>query len=174
MRSTNSEKHWPIDRWAAVIEWLVAARGCEVFFCGGPGDVAMHGEVAGLLDRTIAGHVHDHSASVPLRQVGGLLERMDLCVGVDSGLPHIAASHGVPVVALFGPTDPRQWHPWQTASEVVCEESATAGGKGSMFAIGVEQVKAAVARRLGSQSVRQPAPRPERVTTFQLCGSSVS
>ena len=174
MRSTNPEKHWPTDRWAAVIEWLVSTRGCEVFFCGGPADVGMHGEVASRLDRSVASHVHDHSASVPLRQVGGLLARMDLCVGVDSGLPHIAASHGVPVVALFGPTDHRQWHPWKTVSEVVCADGATAGGKRSMLAIGVDQVKAALTRQLGPQPVRDPASRPEPVTTFQLCGGSVS
>lgn len=159
MRSTNPEKHWPTDRWAALIEWLVATRGCEVFFCGGPADVGMHGDVASRLGRTVASHVHDHSASVPLRQVGALLARMHLCVGVDSGLPHIAASHGVPVVALFGPTDHRQWHPWKTVSEVVCADDATAGGKGTMSAIGVDRVKAAMARQLGPQSVGQPDTR---------------
>jgi ADP-heptose:LPS heptosyltransferase len=74
---------------------------------------------------------------------------MDLCVGVDSGLPHIAASHGVPVVALFGPTDPRQWHPWKTASEVVCASRAAFKDASAMLAIGAEQVTAAAARLLG-------------------------
>ena len=146
MRSTNAEKHWPTDRWAAVIEWLVVTLGCEVFFCGGPADRVTHADVLSRLDPIVARHVHDHSASVPLRQVGGLLARMDLCVGVDSGLPHIAASHGVPVVALFGPTDPRQWHPWKTASEVVCAAGDRTPGNCSMRAISVEQVQAAVAR----------------------------
>jgi ADP-heptose:LPS heptosyltransferase len=158
MRSTNSGKHWPTDRWAAVVEWLVAAHGCEVFFCGGPLDVDMHTDVVSRLDPLVAHHVHDHSARVPLRQVGGLLARMDLCVGVDSGLPHIAASHGVPVVALFGPTDPRQWHPWKTSNEVVCAAAAMEGG-GSMLAISVDQVQAAVARLLGPLARRPPAKR---------------
>jgi heptosyltransferase-2 len=162
MRSTNPDKHWPIDRWAAVIDWLVVARGCEVFFCGGPADVRMHTEVVSLLAPTVALHVHDHSAALSLRQVGGLLARMDLCVGIDSGLPHIAASHGVPVVALFGPTDPRQWHPWKTASEVVCA-GGTASKDGSkdgstMLAISVEQVQAAAARLLGPQATGRTPP----------------
>ena len=174
MRSTNAEKHWPVDRWAAVIEWLVAERGCEVFLCGGPADIDMHHSAVRLLDRHVAAHVHDHSAAVPLRQVGDLLARMDLCVGVDSGLPHIAASHGVPVVALFGPTDPRQWHPWKTVSEVVCASCATGWVKGSMDAIGVDQVKAAVVRQLGMQSGRPPEPRPEPEPMVQLCGGTDS
>jgi heptosyltransferase-2 len=169
MRSTNREKHWRIDRWADVIEWLVAVRGCEVFFCGGPRDADMHAQVIGLLDPKIAAHVHDHSDSVSLRQVGGLLARMDLCMGVDSGLPHIAASYGVPVGALFGPTDPRQWHPWKTASEVVCGSRAAAQGGGSMLAIDVEQVTAAAERLLTLQAQRQPTGRPKPVPELQLC-----
>ena len=159
MRSTNREKHWPTDRWAAVIEWLVAVRGCEVFFCGGPADADLHADVISLLAPRVVGHVHDHSASVPLRQVGGLLARMDLCVGIDSGLPHVAASHGVPVVALFGPSDPRQWHPWKTASEVVCAGSSAARGARSMLAVSVEQVTAAAERLLAPLSERQPEKR---------------
>jgi len=174
LRSTNREKHWPTDRWAALIEWLVTLRGCDVFLCGGPRDAEMHARVVGLLAPNVAGHVHDHSALVPLRQVGGLLVRMDLCVGVDSGLPHIAASHGVPVVTLFGPTDPRQWHPWKTASEVVCDSRAAAQGRGSMQAIGVEQVAAAVDRLLVSQVDRRPAPRSEPVTALHFCDAGVA
>jgi len=158
MRSTNPDKHWPIDRWAAVIDWLVVARGCEVFFCGGPADVRMHTEVVSLLAPTVALHVHDHSAALSLRQVGGLLARMDLCVGIDSGLPHIAASHGVPVVALFGPTDPRQWHPWKTASEVVCAGRTASKDGSTMLAISVEQVQAAAARLLGPQATGRTPP----------------
>jgi len=137
VRSTNPEKHWLIDRWATVIDWLVTTRGCEIFFCGGPSDAVMHREIVSLLDPRVAGHVHDHSASVPLRRLGSMLTRMDLCIGVDSGLPHIAASHGVPVVVLFGPTDPRQWHPWKTAGEVVQSGRVLPHGGRSMLYIGV-------------------------------------
>ena len=44
---------------------------------------------------------------------------MDLCVGIDTGLVHLAASFGVPAVVLVGPTDPNQWAPWGTRHEVV-------------------------------------------------------
>jgi ADP-heptose:LPS heptosyltransferase len=90
---------------------------------------------------------------VRLRQVGALLARMDLCVGVDSGLPHLAASHGVPVVALFGPTDPAQWHPWKTVCAAV---QAPRGGR-SMADINVEQVIAAASRLLAAPE-RQAVP----------------
>jgi len=173
-RSTNPEKHWPIDRWAAVIDWLVATRGCEIFFCGGPSDVAVHREIVSLLHPSVAGHIHDHSASVPLRRLGSLLMRMDLCMGVDSGLPHIAASHGVPVVVLFGPTDPRQWHPWKTTHKVVQSARVLPHGGRSMLDIGVEQVTAAAARLLDDKAGSARAPRPQAMHVHRMCDGAVA
>ena len=167
VRSTNREKHWPIDRWAGVIDWLVTTRGCEVFFCGGPADVVMHKDIVSLLDPRVVTHIHDHSASVPLRRVGSLLTGMDLCMGIDSGLPHIAASHGVPVVVLFGPTDPRQWRPWKVAGEVVQAGRVSPRGGRSMLDIGVAQVTAAVARLLDDTAGRVEEIRPPRAVTVR-------
>jgi hypothetical protein len=48
-----------------------------------------------------------------------LAEKMDLCVGVDTGLIHLSSSVGVPAVVIVGPTDPNRWSPWQTESIVL-------------------------------------------------------
>jgi heptosyltransferase I len=55
--------------------------------------------------------VHDihHAVLAPqmsLREAAGLLAGAKLAVGVDSGLAHLAAALGVPVVALFSGSDP--------------------------------------------------------------------
>jgi ADP-heptose:LPS heptosyltransferase len=118
-KSTCWEKQWPLDRLAAVIARLVEEQGCECFLCGGPGDAATHQTLRQLLGPEPASHLHDFSSSLNLRETGGLLARMDLCLGIDTGLLHIAASFGVPVVALFGPTNPNQWRPWGTPCEVI-------------------------------------------------------
>ncbi len=54
-----------------------------------------------------------------IRDVGSLFQRMDLAVGIDTGLLHIAASFHVPVVALFGPLEPWRWHPWDTPHTIL-------------------------------------------------------
>jgi heptosyltransferase-1 len=41
-----------------------------------------------------------------------LLRRTALLVGGDSGPTHLAAALGVPLVALYGPTDPARNGPW--------------------------------------------------------------
>jgi len=42
-----------------------------------------------------------------------------LFIGNDSGPAHIAAAFGVPVVVLFGPSDPVNWAPWRTEGQVL-------------------------------------------------------
>lgn len=119
MRSTAPEKHWPGDRWAEVIRRLVRDRGCEIILCGSPADVPEHDKVIRMLGPELAGHVHDVSRMVRLRDTGALLTQVDVCLGVDTGLVHLAASHGVPAVVLFGPTDPNQWSPWSPRATVL-------------------------------------------------------
>lgn len=119
MRSTAPEKHWPGDRWAEVIRRLVRDRGCEIMLCGSPADVVEHEKVLRMLEPDVVGHVHDVSRTVRLRDTGALLARVDVCLGVDTGLVHLAASHGVPAVVLFGPTDPNQWSPWSPRAVVL-------------------------------------------------------
>jgi len=129
-RSTAVEKEWPVERMARTVAWLVETRGCEVLFCGAPRDVAVHAEIR---ERSGAGaHVHDVTPHFDLRGTSALLSRMDLCLGIDTGLLHVAASHGVPVVALFGPTDPNQWRPWGTSVEVIRSARVERGGWDSL------------------------------------------
>lgn len=141
-QSSAERKQWPLDRMAAVIRWLVNDRQCEVFFCGAPRDADTHRAILAHLAAAEAAHVHDVSAALSLRETGALLQRMHLCLGVDTGLPHLAASFGVPVVVLFGPTDPLRWHPWKVAHAIV---QAADGGK-TMVGIAVEQVTRAAGR----------------------------
>ena len=67
----------------------------------------------------MAAHVHDVSEWVSLADAAALAVKMDLCLGIDTGLVHLASSVGVPAVVLVGPTDPNRWSPWRTASIVL-------------------------------------------------------
>ena len=49
--------------------------------------------------------------NLPLDELAAILKQCDLYVGNDSGITHLAAAVGTPVVALFGPTDHQVWAP---------------------------------------------------------------
>ena len=140
---------------AEVIRWLIEDRGCEIVLCGAETDLVTHRQLSAALPPPTATHLHDFSRECSLREAAALVSRMDLCVGVDSGLPHVAASFGVPVVTLSGAADPRQWHPWKTQAEVV----AAADGSRSMLGITVGQVQAATDRLFAAAGIEAKAQR---------------
>jgi heptosyltransferase-2 len=154
-RSTDERKEWPAERMGRAIRWLVEKRGCEIFLCGGPKDGEHHLEIRAHVGLAAAGHVHDLTADLSLREAGALISRMDLCLGVDTGLPHIAASFGVPTVVLFGRSDAVKWHPWKAPSRLVHSPSQ------SMLDISVGEVTAAAGELLDEflpVVSRRPAP----------------
>ena len=124
-KSTYPPKDWPLERFAAVIAWLVNHRGCQVHFCDAPGHAAFYRQLLAAVPEPLQRPCTDWSSRLSVREAGSLLRRMDLAMGVDTGLLHIAASFHVPVVALFGPLEPRRWHPWDTAHTVIRPADAT-------------------------------------------------
>lgn len=154
-QSTDEDRNWPLDRMAEVIRWLIEDRGSDVVLCGSKADLLAHRRLQATLPPSLARHLHDFSEECSLREAAAVLSRMDLCLGVDSGLPHVAASFGVPVVTLSGSADPRQWHPWKTRSAVVQAPDGTRTAVG----ITVGQVQAAVDRILAEAGIREEARR---------------
>jgi len=104
--ATAPEKAWTVEGFLAVARHLQAA-GLEPVFIGGAGD-----DLTPFSPwRTLAG--------APLSEVKSLLAGASLFVGNDSGPAHMAAAFGVPVVVLFGASDPVIWAPWRTTAAVL-------------------------------------------------------
>jgi heptosyltransferase-3 len=104
--AATPQKTWRADGFLAIAEHLKQS-GLEPVFIGGPGDdLSPFGAF-----RTIVNE--------PLSQTKQLLNAASLFVGNDSGPAHMAAAFGLPVVVIFGASDPAIWGPWRTVSEVV-------------------------------------------------------
>jgi ADP-heptose:LPS heptosyltransferase len=101
------DKTWPAERFLAVARHLEAEMGLEAVFIGGPGDDLGAFRAFRILQ------------GAPLREVKCLLSRASLFVGNDSGPAHMAAAFGLPVVVLFGTSDPVIWAPWRTEHEII-------------------------------------------------------
>jgi exopolysaccharide biosynthesis WecB/TagA/CpsF family protein len=113
-------RRWDPTRFAAVADALATEYNAQIVLLGGPNDntddvrIAMRAKPVDMTGRT----------SLP--QLAAVLNTCDLYVGADSGVMHIAAAVGVPVVAVFGPSNPDAWRPWTPGgrSAVVTSDAA--------------------------------------------------
>ena len=105
--ASTPDKTWLSSNFLAVAEHLHKRLGLEPVFIAGPGEsLAAFGRY-----RCVAG--------APLEEIKSLLAGATLFAGNDSGPAHMAAAFGLPVVVLFGSSDPNLWRPWRTESSVL-------------------------------------------------------
>ena len=141
-------KDWAPERFAELIHWLVNERGCEVHFCDSPGNASYYQSILAAVPKPLMHPCVDWSSELSIRNVNSLLRRMDLAVGIDTGLLHIAASFHVPVVALFGPLEPWRWHPWDTPHTII--RPSDLSGPRPLLRVSVSEVKRAIEQHLAS------------------------
>ena len=117
--SGSTRKNWPLDRFRE----LAARLPLPVRWCAGP-------------EESLA----DAVRLPDLYELACWLASARLYIGNDSGITHLAAAVGTPVVAIFGPTDPAIWAPRGDKARVV---------SGDLSEITVTRIESAI--RLPSQ-----------------------
>ena len=95
-------KMWPPAHYARLASLMHSSLGIRPIVVWGPGEERLAQESAGQGD-----HAARMAPSTSLRLLAALLRRATLFVGADTGPMHLAWAVGCPVLALFGPTDPR-------------------------------------------------------------------
>ncbi len=100
--SGSPDKNWPADRFAAVARALSPSRPWLLVV--GPADEGAAAVLDAKPDVVVA-------RSLPPRVLGTVLRDAGCYLGHDTGVTHLAAGFGAPVLALFGPTDPATWAP---------------------------------------------------------------
>ncbi|TLM66214.1 MAG: lipopolysaccharide heptosyltransferase II [Deltaproteobacteria bacterium] len=99
--SYGAAKRWLPERFAAVADTLAAEFGVRVVLTGGPGEA----EIGRDIERAMGVAPVNLIGRTSVRELMAVLARCRLVVTNDSGPMHIAAAFGVPLVAVFGPTD---------------------------------------------------------------------
>jgi hypothetical protein len=107
-------KEWPIEYWLDLDERL-AAEGIET--------VTVISADGGRFAPYRRKFREPWSGSI--RDLGHLIAGSLAVIAVDSFPGHFAAAIGIPVLSLFGPTDPAIWRPWGANNSVLRVEAAS-------------------------------------------------
>ena len=141
-------KCWPAERFAEVARRLRAC-GIASIINYGPGEDELANSVAKLSDSAA------HPMFCTISQLVALTRRASLFIGGDTGPLHLAAALKIPVVALFGPTDPARNGPYGTPSVIlrravsVTSYSHVAEPDPGLQSITVDEVVRAASQLLG-------------------------
>jgi len=135
-------KRWPAARYGEVAHAL-AGRGIAALVNHGPDEQELAQEVR----RASGGAAMPIECSIS--ELVALTRRAKLAIGGDTGPLHLAAALEVPIVAIYGPTDPRRTGPFGTREVVLRSATSATSHQRSdapdpgLLAISADQVIAA-------------------------------
>lgn len=101
-------KDWFADQIAACAQELAQRYGLSSILLGAASAAPVAAEVVAASERSVVNLVGRTS----LREAIGIIQQAKVCVGPDTGLMHLSAAVGTPVISLWGATDPRRTGPY--------------------------------------------------------------
>lgn len=99
-------RRWSPEGFAAVADALSREYGAQIVLVGGANDDGDRVHAAMTCDAL------NLTGKTSLPELAGVIRQADLFIGADSGVLHIASATGVPVLAVFGPSNDDAWGPW--------------------------------------------------------------
>jgi heptosyltransferase I len=101
-------KEWPVERWLQLAQSL-SEEGLSIALTGAPSQADKNEAVIVQARASFGAKNWTNCAGATIEQTIAILRRSRLTVSVDTGVMHLAAAVGVPVLGLHGPTSPRRW-----------------------------------------------------------------
>jgi len=102
-------KQWTVEGWIEVGLYLKSLGFNLVLSCG-PAQQEI--DYVANIQSQLPDDTINLAGQVSLAQLAYIIAQAKLYIGPDTGITHLAAVTGIPVIALYGPTNPVKWAPW--------------------------------------------------------------
>ena len=152
-------KSWLAERFAAVADTIQVSRSTRVVFAGSEMERVRVKKIQAQMSSTSVSIV----SQTTVLQLAAVMKRCALFLGNDNGPMHM----GLPVVALFGPTNPKVWGPWGSGHRVFFKDvdcracfvpGCHLGSQSCMAQISVDEVMDAIDDCLMTKSQKGQSP----------------
>jgi ADP-heptose:LPS heptosyltransferase len=109
------------QKWRKIV-CALANAGYRIVVTGSPAERSVCAEVAGA-------QALDVSGQTDLRSLAGLLSNARVVVAGNTGVAHLSAAVGTPVVSLFAPVVPAaRWAPYRVPTVLLGDQNAPCAG----------------------------------------------
>ncbi len=122
--TANPAKDWPTDRYLSLARTLETEFGFQVLLLGGPGEGEQATAHAILHDGRVAAR---SALSSSVRKLIWSIRGCDLVISPDTAALHIAHAMDVPVIGLFGHTNPWRVGPYEQYHDLVVDRYTDPG-----------------------------------------------
>ena len=114
--ASKDERNWLTDRYASVADYAVQ-QGFQVILCGSPAprEVKLGNDIETLMAEKATNLIGKTS----LKQLTAVIREARLLLAPDSGPAHIATTQGVPVIGLYGHSNPNRTRPYLSKKSVI-------------------------------------------------------
>ncbi|MBF0217610.1 MAG: glycosyltransferase family 9 protein [Candidatus Omnitrophica bacterium] len=106
-KEQGEKKRWPLEKFKELAEIISRKTDAKVVVLGGPKEEGFGEEIVASGGHKVLNFIN--KLEMPLS--AAMIKRCRAFVSNDSGLGHIAAAVGTPLVSIFGPTDPEKTRP---------------------------------------------------------------
>ncbi len=144
----NKLRMWKKENFVEIIRWIKEKYECEIFLVG------KEEKIGEAIETSIKDKVENLMGKLSLRETAALIEKCNLFIGNDSSLAHIASCFDIPLLILYGPTQPERCKPYSPhlyyiyhkfpcspCLQIKCVRRKNYGSGECMERISVEEVK---------------------------------
>ena len=114
----GTAKQWPAERFAQAADAVLSKTGGTAILFGSPKEAEVTARVKAVMTRPAV----DLAGQTDLAAAAALIQRCQIFLTNDSGLMHLAAAVDVPLVAIFGSTNPVTTSPVSQKARLIRHE----------------------------------------------------
>jgi len=115
--SGSEKKNWPEKHWQELLKQIVNETSANILLIGGEAEVNRLSTLKTLLPPARS----KLALNLPLSELAQLMNSANGFVGHDSGITHLAAALGLPVLILWGPSNEQIWRPLNSGVKIMRE-----------------------------------------------------
>lgn len=117
--ASNPNKRWSEAGFAATIEELANNFDAQVYFIGTNGETEVYKSIESEICKPLKYPIISLLGKTSVIESVEFIKRMDLVIGVDSGILHLSASVNTPTISIFGPMNDKKWAPVADDSTII-------------------------------------------------------